>query len=88
MARGRFAVSGDLGAQDQAEMRKAFPRGFKADGPDYVNPLKGMSRVRVMRDPALKGFSEPSGPDTVGGMVGGKYQKDSHQGMSAGTKGR
>ena len=52
------------------------------------NPLTKMTKPRLMCSDVGVYGKLPPGEDTVGGVVGGKAEKASHQGMKAGGKGR
>lgn len=78
--------AGDLGAKRDAELKKAFPKAIKKDGPDQQNPLQ-MSKPRLMNKNSdqIVG-SIKSGPDTIGGAVGGKYDQGDYSGVKAGKR--
>ncbi len=78
--------AGDLGKQRDNEMSKAFPKNIKQVGPDQQNPLQ-MSKPRLMNKNSdqIVG-SIKSGPDTIGGAVGGKKDKGDYSGVKAGKR--
>ena len=85
-ARSAPDVAGDLGAKREAEMSKAFPNNVKAKGSFPSNPLQ-MNKPRLMNKNSdqIVG-SIKSGPDTIGGAVGGKKDKGDYSGVKAGKR--
>jgi hypothetical protein len=84
VSRKLVSPAGDLAAKRDAEVSKAFPRNFKRQGSIPSNPLASGSKSRLMNDGGSGAGAWPKGPDTVGGVVGGKSDKESYQGKKAG----
>ena len=82
----RDSVSGDLGAKRAEEGNRAIRRGIKKDGEGNL-PAFPMNKVRLANDGgngAPGGGAWPKGPDTMGGVIGGKADKADYQGRKAG----
>lgn len=80
----KMKVAGDLRAQRNASAEKFFSNKFKGDGDTGFGNFS-MGKPRLAQTDAQIG-SLPSGPNTVGGVVGGLKDKQSYQGMKAGGK--
>ena len=76
----KLKVDGNLGAQANAECRKAFGKGLGGTMP--ANPLTKQTKVRVLNS-GTNVVGDVSGPNTVGGVVGGMYDQASYQGVKA-----
>ena len=72
--------SGDLGAKREAEGNKAISRGIKKDGTGNL-PAFPMGKPRLMNNGGSGAGAWPKGPDTMGGVVGGKSDKADYQGV-------
>lgn len=74
--------SGNLAEKSDRER----PNKFKRDGSIAPNPLN-MSKPRIMNsDTDVVGEARP-GPNTIGGVVGGKYDKGDYSGVKARRRG-
>jgi len=84
MASLKTTMTGNLGAQREAEGSKFFKREIKraGQGPG-PSPLTPMSKPQLAQTGACCG-SLPPGANTVGGVVGGLSDKGNYQGVKAG----
>ena len=76
-----MTVSGNLGEQSEAQMRKAFKKGLGGTMPP--NPLTKMRKPRLASG-KTDFLGSTKGPYTVGGCVGGLADKKDYQGVKAG----
>jgi hypothetical protein len=84
MASLKTTITGNLGAQREAEGAKFFDKKVKKAGDGGGgSPFSPMSKPRLAQTDAQIG-SLPSGGNTVGGVVGGLSDKGNYQGMKAG----
>ena len=84
MASLKTKMTGNLGAQRESSAASFYGRKVKnaGQGPGQ-SPFSPAGRARLEQTDAQKG-SLPSGGNTVGGCVGGLYDKGNYQGMKAG----
>ena len=75
-------VSGDLGAKSAAQIRRAFPHNIKRIGEGNPNKLRKMTKCRLTNSDTQV-IGSMSGPDTIGGVVGGKHDKSGYSGLRA-----
>jgi hypothetical protein len=77
----KLSVSGNLQERSNAEMKKAFGKGLGGKSP--ANPLTKMNKVRLASC-RTDVIGSTKGPKTIGGVVGGLYDRDSYHGVKAG----
>src|SRR5260370_36073088 len=78
---------GDLGIMDDKEMSAWFPNQIKGASAEWQSSKhRPVGKARLANSDVSVWGKLPDGPDTIGGVVGGKYDKGDYSGMKAFSK--